>query len=250
MTITWLGQSGYLLGIGDQRLLIDPFFSEVVERKQGVRRLVPPPCTIASLAPDLLFITHDHLDHYDPETVVEIMTVHPGCRLIGPSSVMAHAARDGIPATRLLSIVPGGTIACGSVSLTATPAQHSDPVAVGLLLKAFADCVWFSGDTLYFPELAARARLSAGRSPDLAFICINGRLGNMNVQEAARVIAELRPRVAVPMHYGMFAENTADPAEFVTCCAGLGRRAIALSHGAAIDSNVLLRDDAPRILIA
>jgi L-ascorbate metabolism protein UlaG (beta-lactamase superfamily) len=40
----------------------------------------------------------------------------------------------------------------------------------------------------------------------------------MNVEEAARFMAELRPGLAVPMHYGLFAENTADPNEFVIAC--------------------------------
>ena len=55
--ITWLGQSGYLLEGAGQRLVLDPFFSDIVERQQGLRRLLPPPCTLASLAPDALLIT-------------------------------------------------------------------------------------------------------------------------------------------------------------------------------------------------
>ena len=46
-------------------------------------------------------------------------------------------------------------------------------------------------------------------------ICINGRLGNMNAQEAAEVISSLRPELAIPMHFGLFAGNTADPEPFV-----------------------------------
>jgi L-ascorbate metabolism protein UlaG (beta-lactamase superfamily) len=51
--------------------------------------------------------------------------------------------------------------------------------------------------------------------PTALLVCINGKLGNMTAAEAARLAAALRPRVAIPMHYGMFADNTADPQEFV-----------------------------------
>ncbi|MBM4156167.1 MAG: hypothetical protein FJ221_14250 [Lentisphaerae bacterium] len=66
MKATWLGQSGYLLEGGGVRLAIDPYLSDAVERAQGLKRLVPPPCTVAELAPDVLLITHDHLDHLRP----------------------------------------------------------------------------------------------------------------------------------------------------------------------------------------
>jgi L-ascorbate 6-phosphate lactonase len=45
-------------------------------------------------------------------------------------------------------------------------------------------------------------------------VCINGKLGNMNLQEAARLTAQLQPRQVLPMHWGLFAENTLDPLEF------------------------------------
>lgn len=231
MHITWLGQSGYLVTDGESRLVIDPYFSDVVERKEGLRRLVPPPCSIASLAADGLFITHDHLDHFDAETVDVIMHRFPDCQLIGPASVGRHARALGLPERRLTLLGAGSAMPFRGIHLAATPARHSDPDAVGLVVRAGAEVLWFSGDTLYFPELSQQARQAAGRSPDVAFVCINGRLGNMGLLDAARVIAELGPRLAVPMHYGMFAENTADPAEFREACARLGRAARILAHG-------------------
>ncbi|RYD71441.1 MAG: MBL fold metallo-hydrolase, partial [Sphingobacteriales bacterium] len=46
MKVTWLGQSGYLFEYSGERLLIDPFFSDVVFERQGIKRLVDPPCSI------------------------------------------------------------------------------------------------------------------------------------------------------------------------------------------------------------
>ncbi len=235
--ITWLGQSGYLLESAGHRLVLDPYFSDAVERLQGLRRLVPPPCPAAELQPDALLITHDHLDHFDEETFAAIMQSAPRCQLIGPASVLRHAEKIGLPAARLTPFARGATVTAGGFTLTATPAQHSDAAAIGLLVEAGALLLWFSGDTLYAPDLAAQLRAlarRARRAPDVACICINGKLGNMNADEAVTLMMELRPRLAIPTHYGMFAENTADPAAFLAACRQRGLAAAALPYGRAI----------------
>lgn len=243
MHITWLGQSGYLLDDGETRLVIDPYFSDIVERKEGLRRLVPPPCSLASLSPQALCLTHDHLDHFDPETVGEIMGLFPECQLIGPASVGRHARAMGLPEQRMVSLAAGATASVGRIRLAATPARHSDPDAVGLVVDTDTAVLWFSGDTLYFPELSRLVRQTAGRAPDAAFVCINGRLGNMDLHTAARLVTELQPRVAVPMHYGMFAENTADPTEFRETCALTRRPVFVFEHGRTTTSAALLAGD-------
>lgn len=240
--ITWLGQSGYLLEGAGQRLVIDPYFSDAVGRLQGLRRLVPPPCPVTALMPDALVITHDHLDHFDEETVAALMQGAPACKLIGPSSVLKHAGKLGLAAARLAPLASGEKLTLGGITIVATPAHHSDAAAVGLLIEAEDLLLWFSGDTLYAPELSRQILELAPRVPDIACVCINGKLGNMNLTEAAQLMHELRPRLAVPAHYGMFAENTADPGEFVAACAQLGQPAVALPFGRAVDCEARLKN--------
>jgi L-ascorbate metabolism protein UlaG (beta-lactamase superfamily) len=241
MHITWLGQSGYLLASAGQRLVLDPYFSNAVERLQGLRRLVPPPCPATELQPDALFITHDHLDHFDEETVAAIMQSAPACRLIGPASVMRHAEKLGLPVACLTPLASGVTVTLGSISITATPARHSDPSSVGLLIQVENILLWFSGDTLYAPELARQILSLAQRPPDIACVCINGKLGNMNMSEAVALLEELQPRLTVPTHYGMFAENTADPGEFVAICTRRGLAATTLPYGRAVSTAELFQ---------
>lgn len=73
--------------------------------------------------------------------------------------------------------------------------------------------LYFSGDTLFDKRLYGVAQFA----PDVTFLCINGKLGNMNVSEAVEVARSIGAPVNVPNHYGMFASNTEDPAKF-TCC--------------------------------
>ncbi len=240
MNITWLGQSGYLLQSEGKRFVIDPYFSDAVENREGLRRLMPLPCPLVSLSPDTLLVTHDHLDHFDPETTARIAHTFPDCPLIGPASVMAHGKRVGFREGRLLPIAPGETVRLGGGTVTATPARHSDPAAVGFILQTNTAALWFSGDTLYYPELAQQVRKLVGRTLDIVFVCINGRLGNMTLPEAVQLVAELQPRLAVPTHYGMFAENTADPGEFVAGCQHQNRPATVLECGRSVNAAGLL----------
>ena len=50
----------------------------------------------------------------------------------------------------------------------------------------------------------------------MAIICINGRLGNMNVDQAVQLTRELKPKLGIPTHYGMFASNTEDPVKYTS----------------------------------
>lgn len=85
--------------------------------------------------------------------------------------------------------------------MAATFARHTLPDAIGLLLELDGIKLWHSGDTEYDQHLRALAAANL----DVAFICINGGGGNMNAYEAALLAWELKPRVVVPMHYGMWA---------------------------------------------
>lgn len=219
MNITWIGQGGYLVEQNGWRLAIDPYLTDALATSHGLHRLAPPPVAIADLGAQAVFVTHDHLDHFDPETLGPWMQLSLACRLIGPQSVVDHGRRLGIEESRLELATIDAPMSLPGLRLTPTPAQHSDPAAVGLLIEGAGRTVYLSGDTLYHDALAPRIlAILSGRRLDAALVCINGRLGNMNVEDAARFMAELRPGLAVPMHYGLFAENTADPNEFVMAC--------------------------------
>ena len=234
MKITWLGQGGYLIEQAGQRLAVDPYLTDALAAQQGLRRLLPPPMSIAELEPDAVFITHDHLDHFDPQTLEPLLRQSPECPLFGPQSVIEHGRRLALDEHRLVLTGVGKPLRVPGFILKPTPAKHSDRFAVGLLVEAGGQLVYISGDTLYASTLAPQIRSLAGRPLDAAFVCINGRLGNMNLTEAAELVAALKPAIAVPMHYGMFAENTADPQEFVAACHARNQDTLLLETGSSV----------------
>ena len=85
-----------------------------------------------------------------------------------------------------------------------------------LVVQAEGKTLYFSGDTLYDERLFQ----IAGYHPDITFICINGRLGNMNAEEALVVAEKIGAPVNIPNHYDMFASNSEDPHLFADHIAG------------------------------
>ena len=105
--------------------------------------------------------------------------------------------------------------------ITAVPAYHSDPLAVGYVFEIAGKKLYISGDSLYQPTLSADVKKVCG-TPDIVYICINGKLGNMPWEDAVKVVEELKPKFAIPMHYGLFARNTEDPRPFMAAVKKLG----------------------------
>lgn len=237
MRVTWLTQGGYLVEAGSQRLAIDPYISEAAAA-MGCTRVRPAPLSAEQLAPDWLICTHSHVDHWDPVGAPEILHRHPRCRLLAPASVRPLALAAGIAAERILPFDVGTSQEAGAFRLFALPAVHSDHDAVGVLLTADGLSAYHSADTEYTTALAKdlEQRIAAAVPRlDVAYVCINGRFGNQTWQEAALVCERLRPRLAVPNHYDLFAENLADPAPFLARCRSLGQAARTLEAGVPWD---------------
>lgn len=231
MKVIWLGQSGYVFESEGKRLLIDPFYSDIVEQLQGLKRLMLPPIPMEELRPDVIFITHNHIDHFDPIALPEIHKLYPSVPIAGPESVMKKAKEMGFD-EKVLTPMPRGTSQMiGPFGIKTVAAYHSDPFSVGCLIETEGKCFYYSGDTLLTDTLFEEITASANLPIEAVFIVINGRLGNMNVQEAIELTVKLKPCTSIPMHYGMFAENTEDPQVFLNGCAAKGINAIEVTLG-------------------
>jgi len=234
MKVTWLLQGSFLFESQGFRLLVDPYISDFVEKKEGMIRLAPPPLKAEELKPSYIYCTHNHIDHLDPVGMPEILKLNPGVRVGGPVSIQ-RKFNDLKMDSSLVDVLPlGARNVRGPFTLTPVKAFHSDPESTGLLIEAEGLLLYLSGDTLFKEELSGMVlAASEGRAPDYAFICINGKLGNMDAEQALETVKRLKAKVAIPMHYGLFKQNTADPEAFVASCAKAGVKALALKPGKA-----------------
>ena len=214
-SIVWLCQAGFLFEIDGARVVVDPYLTNLCGAPRGrFERMVPPPVSFEQLKPDYVLFSHDHRDHYDDETVPVIYKMYPKCFFAGPVSTYEHFRSMGFDSLRFHTLSKGYTYDFKPFTVAATNAIHSDPKAIGMIFNFGGRKIYFSGDTEYSDTLADEIKSVADGEIDIAFIVINGRLGNMNWREAVKLMSQLKPHMAVPMHYGLFAANTEDPLPF------------------------------------
>ncbi len=219
VAIQWLGQSGFALKAhsGDV-LLVDPYFSDSANGDGGAARLVDIPMRPKDVRLDYLFLTHDHIDHTDPLTAPAIAQVNPDAPVMCPPSACRHLTKLGVPASRITAAMPGQSLEFPHFAVHVVAAQHTED-SVGFVFEFGNDgsatdtvSVYHTGDTEYNDALAPAVE---EYGPEVLLVPINGRWGNMDAAQAALLTAQIAPREVIPMHYGMFAANTADPADFL-----------------------------------
>jgi L-ascorbate 6-phosphate lactonase len=225
----WLGQGGYLFkSPANLTVMVDAYLSDYAEEFWGVRRAMPPVIDPRQFAPDVFLVTHWHEDHFDAPTVRHYAR-QPGVVFAGPESCVVRAHIWGWPAERTLTLERGDCHHWRDVEVTATFARHDEAIAmtedaVGFLLDVDGVRIWDVADS----EYDARLLPMRDEGIDVALVPINGGGGNMNAHEAALLIWQVGPRIAIPMHYGMWPDEqygpatTLDPALFQDTLQRLG----------------------------
>ena len=204
MKIRFLGQSGYILKSGNTEIIIDPYLSDSVNRVANRPRTLPVPINPKDIICDAVICTHNHLDHLDPDTVMEI---NENQFYITTNEGVAELKKLGRENAAALNV--GDSIKVGDFQITAVFADHTVE-AFGLIVKAENKTLYFSGDTLFNEKLFQISEYA----PDITFICINGMLGNMNVDEALITAKKIGAKINIPNHYDMFESNSENPLLF------------------------------------
>jgi len=209
----FLGQAGYVLRGSDVTLAIDPYLSDSAAAvAPELARAVPVPFEPEALRVDLYVVTHDHLDHLDPDTV----TRYPHkatTTFVAPRLACRKLAELGVPPENIVKVDAGGRATVRGVrfdGVWAVPTGPDVPDTCGYRLELPSGrSVYHSSDTAWsdlLPQNAPRA--------EVLLVCINGKWGNLDAEQAARLTASVRPRFAVPNHYDMMTVNSADPQAF------------------------------------
>lgn len=212
MLIRWLGQAGYELKNGDFTIMIDPYLSDLVEKEEGLKRLVPPPIQCEQVKADVILFTHDHIDHLDYDLV---QRMEKGKTMfVGPNSGREILIKCGVSEENIISIERGEHFTLGDIKFDAVFAEHTED-SVGYVMHDNGSIYYFTGDSLFHPKVGCIYGTGEPLKADLIFTCINGKLGNMSVEEAVELTKRVKAEVGIPNHYHMFAENTEDPLKYV-----------------------------------
>ncbi len=201
LKIKWLGQAGYILHDGKTCVCIDPYLSDAVNRVANRPRTREVPIKPQDLKCDALICTHNHLDHVDTDA---IPLMDKSIEFYAPSDCKEVLLKLGVE--KYNEFNEGASFKLGGFEITAVFADHTVP-AIGVVVKYGESILYFTSDTLYNERLA-------DVKCNILFICINGKLGNMNVDEARRITEMISPKTAVPNHYDMFESNSENPEKF------------------------------------
>ena len=207
MKVTWLGQAGLLFESAEgMKVIVDPYLSNsvVAYEPQNYRRK-PIDESFLKIKPDYLVFTHDHLDHYDPETAPIYLGSDKRMTVLAPTSVWDKARQNKGGHNYVQFNV--GTVWTDIMGLrfTAVKAEHSDAYAIGVIIEELSSGKKFyvTGDTLYnytiFPTLP--------KDIYAVFLPINGVGNNMNAVDATLFAGETGAKYSVPIHFGMFDEG-------------------------------------------
>jgi L-ascorbate 6-phosphate lactonase len=246
LRIWWIGQEGFVIKSPRSIIYIDPYLSDYAQRiTRGQPNehvlITPPPLKPEDVDhADLVFCTHDHADHIDPDGIPVIAARSPHARFVVPRCALDAMLRLGIAKQRILTLAGDDRLSLDGIQVHFVPAMHErfdrDPEKgfpyLSYLLKLEGLSLFHAGDTIPYDGQIAKV---AAHTIDLAFVPINGRddfrhslafEGNFTCEEAVAFAAGVRAGLTIPMHYDKFTLNTGDVNEFVRLAktAGLPHR--------------------------
>jgi len=242
VSLAWIGHSTFLINFAGTVILTDPVFSEKVGIDLlglgtiGLRRFVPAALNYDDIPrPDLVLVSHAHMDHYDI----------PSLRRL-PRNVPVIMARDtaefvdGVGFSQLTELDWGQSAEAGGVRIEATPARHwgrrypwdRERGYNGYLLTKHGRTILFGGDTAYTDRLASAL---GGRRPDIVLLPIGGYdpyiANHASPEQAWSMFHELKARSLAPMHWRTFRlshERPFEPYERLSTAVNGSRQHIAI----------------------
>jgi L-ascorbate metabolism protein UlaG (beta-lactamase superfamily) len=203
----FLGHSTVRVELAGRTVLTDPLLALTVGL---LRRIVPLPDPATWAGVDVVLISHLHGDHLH---IPSLRSLGRRIRILVPRGAGAWLRGRGFP--RVDELSAGESVRDGDLRITAVRAEHSghrwgprsthgpDTESIGFLLEGDGSTVYVSGDTGLYDGMTVLGE----RDVDIALLPVWGwgptlGPGHLDPVEAAQAVALIRPRIAVPVHWG------------------------------------------------
>jgi len=184
--MTWLGHDGFRIDAG-KTIYFDPY------------QITGGPVA------DLILVSHEHFDHCSPEDIAKIQ---------GPETIIVTEKDAAKKLTGDIRVMrPGDVLDLGDVKIQAVPSYNTDKDFhprkkgwLGFIVETEGVRVYHAGDADFIPEMEAL-------KVDIAFLPVSGTYV-MTAEQAVNAALAIRPKLAIPMHYGAIVGDAQDAARF------------------------------------
>jgi len=190
--IVWLGHDGFRID-GDKIVYFDPY-----QISPGAKA-------------DLILVTHEHFDHCSPGDIAKIQKPET---IIVTEKDSAKKLKGNVKVVR-----PGQTIDADEIKIEAVPAYNTDKAFhpkengwLGFIVEIEGVRIYHAGDTDFIPEMNQF-------EVDIALLPVSGTYV-MTALEAIEAALAIRPKLAIPMHYGAIVGGEQDAKDFKVALEG------------------------------
>ena len=161
---------------------------------------------------DIVFITHDHYDHYSEEDIDKV--INENTTIIIPEELLTKLLRKGINKNAIITVEPNKNYMVQGIKFETISAYNTNKTFhpkengwVGYIITLDDIRYYIAGDTDITEE---NRRVKC----DVAFVPVGGTY-TMDFKEAAQLINEIQPKIAVPIHYGSVVGTKQDATDFI-----------------------------------
>lgn len=161
---------------------------------------------------DLIFITHDHFDHYSEADIDKVRKENT--KIIVPKDLLPKVLNFGFESENITTVEPNKEYTVEDIKFETIPAYNIQKQFhpkkngwVGYIIELDGNRYYIAGDTDITEE-------NKKVKCDVAFVPVGGTY-TIDYKEAAELINIIKPKIAVPIHYGDIVGTKQDAIEFI-----------------------------------
>ena len=161
---------------------------------------------------DYIFITHNHYDHFSEEDIKKVKNNET--IIIITEDLYTNTLKSGFNGMNIITVKPNENYQVEGIKFSTIPAYNKNKTFhpkennwVGYIIELEGSKYYIAGDTDITEE-------NKKVKCDVAFVPVGGTY-TMDFKEAAHLINEIKPKIAVPIHYGSIVGTKQDATDFV-----------------------------------